>query len=88
MADIKQQRSVVGGIPGTNPMNLTCQPVQTSEADAKTKYTIVMNGDGPAAPPNNTWQTVFVSTDAYEVKSQDGTIDFTIAAGGLGIYSK
>lgn len=94
--DIKQQTTTARGGPDTNPMNLTCKPASgtvpeeiTAEIDDGTeKYALVMNGTGSASAPNQTWSTVFVSTEDYTIKSADGTIDFTIPAGGLGIYSK
>ncbi len=89
MKELKQQ-SVTGDIPLTNPMNLTCKPVQTgADGAAATKYAVVIDKDGAAQPPNASWtNTVFVSTETYEIKSDDGTINFQIPAGGLGIYSK
>lgn len=100
MADTKQQQTArVGGVE-SNPMNLTCKPVsepvdvrataevKTAAGDTYTKYALVINGTSPAAPPNGTWTKIFVSTEAYEVKSSDGTVSFTIPAGDLGIYGK
>lgn len=95
MADIRQRQTSRDGVE-SNPMNLTCKPVNSphveaatkSAAGAATKYALIMNGTGAAAPPNNTWSPVYVSTEPYELKNSDGTIAFTIPAGGLGIYSK
>lgn len=99
--DVKQQTAVTkAGIPDSNPMNLTCKPAsggaseeltaQTRDTgDAASKYAVIMNATGPAQPPNSSWTTtVFTSTVDYTIESQDGTINFTIPAGGLGIYSK
>ncbi|HET7813406.1 MAG TPA: hypothetical protein VFL13_03450 [Candidatus Baltobacteraceae bacterium] len=96
---MKQQTvATKGGIPGGNPMNLTCKPVTgapTSNAaeaprdgDAASKYAVIMNASNPASPPNNSWTTtVFVSEVDYIVE-QDGAPLLTIPAGCLGIYSK
>jgi hypothetical protein len=86
MADVKRQMDT-GDIPFTNPMNLTCKPVQTA-AGAATKYAVVIAKDGNATMPNGYTATVFQSTEQYNIKSDDSSIDFNIPAGGLGIYSK
>lgn len=87
MSELEQKSEIE--IPVGSPMNLTCQPVKTIPGDATTKYAIVMDGDGDAQPPPGAnWTVVFLSNEDYRVTSSDGSCNFTIPAGGLGIYSK
>ena len=88
MERVKQ--AATGEVPGTNPMNLTCQPVNTGgDGAAAIKYAVVINKDGNAQPPKGaTWSPVFKSKETYRIASDDGSFSFDIPAGGLGIYEK
>ena len=84
------KQAATGEIPATNPMNLTCQPVQTiGDGAAATKYAVVINKDGDAQPPKGaTWNPLFKSKETYRISNDDGTFSFDIPAGGLGIFEK
>lgn len=88
MADVKQAGT--GKTPATNPMNLTCQTVNTTgNGAAATEFAVVIDKDGNAQPPKDgTWTEVFKSSGKYHIKDDKGKVDFDIPPRGLGIYKK
>jgi hypothetical protein len=94
MKEATQQSDV--RTPQTNPMNLTCAPVQggAAPADGQVQYAIVLNANGPAQPPDSTWTPLpgfDAGSIAYVVSGKDfhgnsGHAD--LDGTGIGVYTK
>lgn len=81
--------------PDTNPMNLTCAPVQTDGSPATTvQYCIVIVANGDAQPPDDTWTplegfdpgNVTYVLHGTDFHGNSGHVDMNGA--GIGVYTK
>jgi hypothetical protein len=93
---MEQTKDAMSVHPNTNPMNLTCAPVQTdgSPATGTVQYCVVIVANGDAQPPDGTWTplpgfdpgNVTYVVHGTDFHGNSGHVD--ISGVGIGVYTK